>query len=204
MNEGTLSNEQAAERVTNIAGWVCKTCRRFYGDEEGAERTARYCCEKDHACGTKDCTGRASKSYTVCDPCRSKLDLERYLKLEVVEWDGEAPLVTYDDDKYFFDVDSLADWLAEHDLKVEDARLVIAENDGPPVFEMEEFLSDYLCDANRDQLEPTAKIDKIVNKWIEKNTPDTYLPSNKRPSIASLQKFVTEPDQAEAKEAADA
>jgi len=204
MNEGTLPNEQAAERLTNIAGWVCKTCRRFYGDEPGAERTARYCCEKDHACDTKDCVGRAKKPYTVCDLCRSRLDLERYLKLEVVEWDGEAPLVTYDDDEYFFDVDSLADWLAEHDVKVEDAQLVIAEDDGPPVFEMDEFLSDYLCEDNRDQLEPTAKIDKLVNKWIEKNTPKTYLPSNKRPSIDSLKKHVPQPDQAEAKEATDA
>lgn len=195
VSKETLPNEEAAEFVTNIEGWVCKTCRIFYG--KGGERSARYCCEKDHACGTKDCVGRAKKPYTVCDPCRSKLDLERYLKLEVADWDGEAPLASWEDDTYFFDVDSLADWLAENDLKIEDAQLVIAENDGPPVFEMREFLADYLCDDNSDQLSDTGKIDKIVNKWIEENTPSTYLPGNKRPSIDSLRKHVPEPDKKE-------
>lgn len=195
MNKETLPNEEAAELVTNIEGWVCKTCRTFYG--KGGEGSARYCCEKDHACGTKDCAGRARKPYTVCDLCRSKLDLERYLKLEVVEWDGEAPLCAWDDDKYFFDVDALADWLAEHNLKLEDAQLVIAENDGPPVFEMAEFLTDYLCEDNADQLEPTEKIDRIVNKWIERNTPATYLPGKKRPSVDSLKKHVPEPEKSE-------
>lgn len=195
MNKETFPNEEAAELVTNIEGWVCKTCRRFYGKE--GERSARYCCEKDHACGTEGCAGRAAKPYTVCESCRSRLDLERYMKLEVIEWDGETPLVEWDNDKYFFDVDHLADWLAEHDLKLEDAKLVIAENDGPPVFEMREFLCDYLCDDNSDQLEPTEKIDKIVNKWIEKNTPETYLPGDKRPSIESLRKHVPQPGRTE-------
>lgn len=192
MNKETLPAEEAAEFVTNIEGWVCKTCRIFYGKD--GERPARYCCEKDHACGTKDCTGRAKKPYTVCDPCRSKLDLERYLKLEVVDWDGEAPLVSWEDDRYFFDVDDLSDWLAEHDLKLEDSQLVIAEDEGKPQFEMEEFLTDYLCDDNVDALPDSKRIEAAVNKWIEKNCPTTYTPSKKRPSIDSLRKYVPQPE----------
>lgn len=192
MKKETLPAEEAAEFVTHVEGWICKTCRTFYG--KGGESSARYCCEKDHACGIQDCAGRAKKPYTVCDPCRSKLDLARYLKLEVVDWDGKAPLVVYDDDLYFFDVDYLSDWLAEQGLKAEDAQLVIARDDGPPLFEMAEFLSDYLCEDNYDQLGPTDGIDKVVNQWIEKNAPKTYLPSKKRPSAASLKKHVPEPE----------
>ena len=190
MNKGTLPAEEAAEFATNIEGWVCKTCRRFYGKDGGSERVARYCCEKDHACSTEGCAGRAEKPYTVCDLCRSKMDLERYLKLEIVDWDGEAPLVDHDGDTYFFDVDSLTYWLEEHDLKLEDAQLVIAEDDGKPLFEMEEFLTDYLCDDNVDALPDAAKINATVNRWIDKNCPTTYTPSKKRPSIDSLRKYV--------------
>jgi hypothetical protein len=192
MIDGILPNEEAAEYVTNIEGWVCKTCRVFYG--KGGESSARYCCEKDHACNTQGCAGRAKKPYTVCDPCRSKLDLERYLKLPEADWDGEAPLVVYHDDQYFFDVDDLADWLSEQGLKVEDAQLVIAEEDRVPHFDMSEFLCDYLCEDNQDQLESTAKIDKAVNRWIEKNVPTTWVPSKKRPTPASLKKYVREPE----------
>lgn len=195
MSDPTLPNEEAAEFRTNIEGWICKTCRRFYGKEEGAERTARFCCEKDHKCDS--CDGRAKKSYIYCDPCIAKRAHERFLKVPVVEWDGETPLVTFDDDRYFFDADSLADWLAEEGIKIEDAKLVLAEEDSPPLFKMSEFLCDYLCDDNRDQLEPTDKIDKAVNRWIEKNTPTTWLPSNQRPSIDSLRKNVPESEKSE-------
>lgn len=186
----TLSSEEAAERLTNLAGWVCKTCRRFYGDEGGAERAARYCCQKDHACGTEGCKNRADRSYTICDPCRGLKDIERWKALPEVEWDGETPLVMDDDDKYFFSQEDLEDYLEEQELKLDDVRLVLAEDSGKPLFEMHEFLTDYLCEDNSDQLPDTKKIDGIVNRWIDKNTPTTWYPSKKRPSLASLRKYV--------------
>lgn len=202
MNEGTLPNEQAAERVTNIAGWVCKTCRRFYGDEEGAERAARYCCEKDHKCGTDGCQGRAGKPWIYCDACNKKRDEERFLKIPVVDWDGEAPLVIHDDDRYFFDVGDLEEYLEEHGVGLDEIRLVLCEEDSKPHFSMDDFVSDYM--GERDDIDATNRIDLTVNRWIDKHVPQMWVAGKTRPSPESLKKFVREPDETEKSEAAGA
>lgn len=181
-----LPNEEAAEHKTGISGWVCKTCRRFYGEEE---RIARYCCEKDHACGTDGCTGRAEKPYIYCDPCSNKRDLERWLALPEVAWDGKTPLCLDDDDKYFFAPEELDDYLEEHELDVEDVRLVICEKRKAPYFEMYSFLDDHLAEdmateANWDD------IDKKVNDWIFENVPDVWEGGKTRPTAASLKEDV--------------
>lgn len=193
MTEGTLSNEEAAEFRTNIEGWVCKTCRRFYGNEPGAERTARYCCEKDHKCGTEGCENRAKKHWIYCDSCMAKHDLERYLKLEVVEWDGEVPLVVHDDDEFFFSADDLSDYLDREGVKLEDMCLVVAVEDPPRHFDLSDFLDDHLPDG----LEPDdhTKLDAYVNRWIEKHVPKVWTAGKTRPSMESLRKYVTEPEE---------
>ena len=182
---GTLPNEAAAEYRTNIEGWVCKTCRRFYGKEEGAERTARYCCEKDHQCDTKGCQNRAPRSRIYCPMCDSKRDLERYLKMEEVDWDGETPLVEDDNDQFFFSADDLREHLEQEDIKLEDMRLVICVVEDPPYFDLNDFLSDHLPDS-LDADDP-AKLEKYVNKWIEKHVPKVWTSGKQRPSLKSLQ-----------------
>lgn len=196
MNEGTLKNEEAAERLTNIAGWVCKTCRRFFGDEEGAERTARYCCEKDHACGTKGCTIRAKKPYIYCDPCVAKRDEARWLAMPEVEWDGEYPLCLFDDDHYFFDVDALEQYMDENDLSPEKIRLVLCEEDPKPHFDMADFVSEYMGDHG--DPDPSKKVDDTVNRWIEKHVPQMWVAGRKRPTLVSLKANLSEraPDEA--------
>ena len=100
--ERTLPAEEAAEHRTNISGWACKTCGRFYGDEGGAERAARFCCQKDHACETDGCKNRAERSYIICDPCRDLARVKRWEALKEVEWNGETPLGLEGEDKDFF------------------------------------------------------------------------------------------------------
>lgn len=192
MSEGTLPNEEAAEHRTNISGWVCKTCRRFYGDEEGAERTARYCCEKDHECGTEGCNGRAGKPWIYCDPCIKKRADARWAGLEQVAWDGDTPLVLFDDDHYFFDVDDLEYFLDEEGLTLEKIQLVIAEEDRKPRFDIQEFLCDYLPEG--EDVDGAEKLDKFVNRWIGNNVPSSWVPSKKRPTLVSLKQYVKEPE----------
>lgn len=175
--------EDAAELRTNISGWVCKTCRRFYGEDE---RTARYCCAGDLKCGSDDCNARIKKGgYIYCDPCLDKRARERWLKLEEASWDGETPLVLHDDDRYFFSEDDLTSYLEEHDLKMEDVCLVICEKAGKPIFEMYSFLDDYLAEGMEHEAD-WDKIDKIVNDWIDENVPTVWLPGDKRPTLKSL------------------
>lgn len=184
MKEGTLPNEEAAEYRTNIKGWICKTCRRFYGDEEGAERTARYCCEKDHACDTTGCTNRAKKPYVFCEPCISRRDEERWLKMPEVEWDGVHPLCIFDDDRYFFDIDDLEQYLEETETPIEKVRLVLCEEDPKPHFSMDDHVSDYM--GENGDVGPTKKIDDTVNRWIDKNVPQMWVAGKERPTLASL------------------
>lgn len=186
MNEGTLTNEEAAERLTNIAGWICKTCRTFYGDQAGAERAARYCCEKDHACDLEGCPNRAEKPYIYCKPCRDKKDRERWLALPEVEWDGETPLVLHDDDTYFFSADDLQEYLDEHGLTLEQVQLVVAVPEEKPQFDMSEHLSDYLPEGMEMECAEDTKINAVVNRWIEKHAPDVWVPGATRPTLASM------------------
>lgn len=186
VKDGALVNEEAAERRTDISGWICKTCRRFYGDEVDAERAARYCCEKDHKCGTDGCDNRAKKNWIYCDACNDKRDHLRYLALEVVHWDGDVPLVIHDDDHFFFSADDLREYLEQEGVKLEDMRLVVAVEDPPRHFDLSDFLDDHLPDG----LEPDdhTKLDAYVNRWIEKHVPKVWTAGKTRPSLSSLQK----------------
>lgn len=187
-NERAFPNEEAAEFKTDIKGWVCKGCRRFYGNDDGAERVARFCCEKDHACGTKDCTGRAKHGWVYCDSCMEKRDLERWLSLPEVEWDGETPLS--DGDRYFFDEDSVFDYLEENKIAPEDARFVVCVKERPPRFDMTDFLCDHIPEDM--DIDNPEEIEQLVEDWIKAHVPDVWVPGKTRPSAASIRANVGE------------
>jgi hypothetical protein len=186
METKTMPFEQAAELLTGLSGWVCKTCRRYWAD---AERMARWCCATDLKCATDGCEHRVAKhSYVICDACRGKKELERWLKLPEVPWDGETPLCLDDDDTYFFSPEDLDEYLADHSLKADDLRLVICELESKPSFDMHDHLQDYLpegLDADDDR-----KINAVVNRWIDKHVPDVWVPSKARPTAESLKSAI--------------
>ena len=177
-----FSYEQAAEiRKKDFNGWCCKSCDRYYGEEE---HIARYCCAKDLPCNTPGCKGRAEKPYVCCKECLKKYDRERWLALPEIPWDGETPLCIHDDDTYFYSPEEIDDYLEDHDLKAEDIRLVICEHVDKPEFDMSALLEDYLCEDQ--EVDNVAEIEKIVNKWIEDNVPEVWYPGKKRPTLASI------------------
>ena len=183
METQTVPYEQAAEKVTNLEGWVCKKCRQFWGEDQ---HMARYCCAGDLPCETEGCDARVKKhSYMYCQSCLDKRDLEKYLSFKEVDWDGESPLVAYNDDHYYFDEDSIREHAEEMDVKPWEMRLVICVEESKPTFSMYDFLDDYLCegqenDANWDVM------DKHVNAWIQKNVPIVWIQSKQRVSEKNL------------------
>lgn len=100
-------------------------------------------------------------------------------------WDGETPLCLDYDDEYFFSEYDLLEYLAEYDLKTEDIRLVICENRQKPIFDMYDFLEDYIADGQESEAN-WDKINDLVNAWIKKNVPDVWEPSKSRPTLGSL------------------
>lgn len=177
--------EDAAERRT-VEGWVCKKCGRLYEERfHDAEHMARWCCATELPC---DCGGRNDcKSYTCCQACRDKHDDERFAAMEEVDWDGETPVCTWGSDKFFFDAESITDWIDDDEERsLEKLQLVLCKKHKPREFEVGEFLCDDLGEEGSDALGPTVEIDAIVNKWIAENAPTMWDPTNKRISLASL------------------
>ena len=179
--------EDAAEFVS-VTGWKCKTCHRFYGSSEDGKHIARGCCCTDRPCKTEGCQGRAERNYTACPSCISKHELERYLGMPRQEWDGTTPIVS-DCDNYFFDAESLADWLNDlDDDERADVRLEICRRTRPPHFEMREFLSDALPTDDDGAYIDTEEIDGIVNKWIADHEPFAWEGSGVVPTPESIER----------------
>ena len=61
--------------------------------------------------------------------------------MPIKEWSGE-PLVFFDSDQYFFDVDSLRDYLIESDIDLADLQLCICEPNYPSQIDP----ADHFCD----------------------------------------------------------
>ena len=181
MKTGKLPYEEAAERKNNLSGWVCKTCRQYWANDE---RAARWCCASDTECGEEGCKERTDKSYTRCTTCRGKQDVARWEALKEVEWDEETPLVLDDDDTYFFHPEDLERYLEDHELKIEDLRLVLCVPEHKPNFDMTDLMADYLPE-DQDCDDPT-EINKVVNDWIEEHAPEMWVPGKTRPTLGSV------------------
>jgi hypothetical protein len=96
---------EAAERKT-VEGWMCKTCRRFFGDGEQAERIARWCCVKATPCD--QCGVPKQKMYTLCATCRGTLQKKRHAARERAPW-NDLPLWCEAEDKWFDHLDAAED-----------------------------------------------------------------------------------------------
>lgn len=97
---------EAATYRTNLKGWVASD-GRYYAENE---HSARWAGSTHQKC---ECGNTFGKGRTICDSCHSKNRTEKYYALPMVEWDGTTPVCTFDDDRFFFDEDSLLDYMAD-------------------------------------------------------------------------------------------
>lgn len=191
-------------RPDTVSVWRCKTCSRpfvidtlFGWTAEKAEANARACCATDVPCPTEGCTERARSLTYPCYTCRMKKAAERYAKLEVVEWDGETPLTLHDDDRYFFSVEELEDFIEEcvdsswESLSAESVydylqrlQLELCEPVLVPVFDAHDYLQDELPEDWT--LSGTAEVEKVVDDWAKEALKGVWVGAFKRPSIKSM------------------
>lgn len=112
--------------------------------------------------------GEVLEKRTYCQTCSSKKSAENYFKKTFKEWDGETPLVIYNDDTYFFDEESLQDYIEENGD--ENLELVICEPNYCPELTEEYFSEEYLPE-NYDGLDDFDKglVQKIkeLNEYIK-------------------------------------
>lgn len=182
MKTSGLPYEEAAEQRT-VTAWVCKTCNRFAPDE----RIARYCCATTINCDT---CGQPKPKNSWCKPCHRKSRDEKYEKMPQVEWDGETPLCMYDNDEFFFDADSIAEYIAEDpERTLEGLQLVLCEQCKPRSFEANDYWSDDLGEDG--EIDGARQLDNYVNNWIKDHFPKMWYPKFVRPTLESLKSHLS-------------
>jgi hypothetical protein len=167
-----FDSPEAAKQVT-VTGWVSRD-GWFYGDDE---RIARYAGCTHRKCET--CENTVIKGRIYCDSCTHKRTVARYDALPTKEWDGETPLCCFDDDRYFFDWESVEEYCEDNETTVEDLMLVICDPVKPRHFDTELF-ADYLPDDGEAPDEVVAALD-VLNAAIDKAPPFSWYPGKVRP-----------------------
>lgn len=94
-------------QIKTVTGWVSST-GRFWGKDEHMARW-EGCTHKKCECGNL-----TEKSWTKCESCRAKNNLENYLKLPFKEWDFETPIYDDSSDKFFWSEDDLIEYIEEY------------------------------------------------------------------------------------------
>lgn len=125
------------------------------------------------------------KMYISCPECRDKRRDEKYNSLELVDWDGKAPLSLFDGDEYFYDEDSIMDYIENEGIEGE-LQLVLCEQVYPNKFCLDDLVEDHLPEdfrvedlENKNQKYTASEVEDIVNEYLKTLSP-VYYPGNKR------------------------
>lgn len=158
-----LYDSDEAAQLVAVTGWKSRH-GWFYGDNEHLAR--------QNGCTHKlcDCGDEMEGGYSVCRKCFDQKRLTQYETMPFEEWDGKTPLVLHDDDRYFWDEDSVWDYCESDGIKPEDLRLVICEPNYAWEIEADDYYSDDLPeDQTLDDVYPelATAIEK-VNELIRK------------------------------------
>lgn len=180
--------EDAAVQETRIiTGWVCTVCGRLWE----LESQARYCHGRSNRpCRTKTCPNRVDSPYAMCRACREEEATKTWEAMPRVEWDGVTPLCVYEGDQFFFDAESVQDYVStmmhDHGWTLDQIRLVECDPDNGQSFSITEFLCDHLPSDHDGALTGEKEIDDFVNAWIKANAPYSWVPRNRAVSEESL------------------
>lgn len=137
-----LDSPEAATYRTDICGWVSRGGRYYYS------ATQVLCVE---------CGMLTVREYPLCKTCGDKADAERYAALPRAKWDGETPLYSERNDRFYNTPEEASDDAMEAGVSVDDLWLVICE----PVYATP-LESDYFSDDLPDDGEiPQQILDAI-------------------------------------------
>lgn len=125
-----------AASLQTVTGWMTAD-GRFFGQDE---HLARFCGATHRRCeNNPDHQVHEIRGY--CAQCYSEKRAKVFAAMPTKDWAGE-PLVNFDGARYFFDADSLRDYLIDNALDLADLRLCICE----PNMAQELDPNDIFCD----------------------------------------------------------
>lgn len=139
-----------------------------------------YCTHDD----CKECGKEFKKKYThesYCGACLNKRRVDRYNALELVEWDGETPLVTFNDDQYFYNEDDIISYCENHECQPSDLMLVLCTTSN-----LSQIDFDHWMDEVHEHWEPSAELARRLNEFNEflsKESSNTWFEGKKRVMI---------------------
>lgn len=132
-----------------------------------------------------DCGIEFEKHYTYqryCDNCQSKINKEKYFKLDLVEWNGEDALNLYNEETYFFNEEDILEFCKENEIDLKDLHLVLCYRTYFYPIDWETIEQDSTHEDWEPSDEFKAKV-KEFNEFLVKQSTNTWMPSNKRVDI---------------------
>ena len=159
------SPESASIQTVTVTGWVASN-GRFWGNDE---RMARYDGSTHRQC-EKNPAHPVYETGNYCRACRDEQMQAKFDALPRKEWDGDTPLVVFDDDRYFFDAESLRDYLQDEGIAPADIQLVFCV----PTHAREIDPNEHFCDDLPEDGEVSAELCaafEALNAIIRKEPP---------------------------------
>ena len=168
-----LYNSPEAASIQTVTGWVDRD-GRFWGNNE---HQARWCGCTHITCENHPEEPPFIKNYW-CPKCQTESRNAAFEKMPKVEWDGETPLVLFNDDKYFFDADELRDYCDEEGIGLCELQLVICTPNHPHQLDP----NDIFCDSLPEDGEVSEELYlafEALNKVIANHPQLSWSPGDK-------------------------
>ena len=176
-------SDEAATFVTGIKGWRSRD-GFFWGKDE---HMARYSGSTHKRC---DECGKVYSKHSWCDFCHHKKETERYYALPMIEWDETTPICEWHSDRYFWDKESLLEWMydmledaKEHNCEPE-VQLVLCEPHYLHLLDGSEWSDDLPEDGDLSD-EVGAAIDAL-NVILKAEGPSCWYPGKQRIDVDAL------------------
>ena len=174
---------EAATYVTGISGWKSRD-GFFWGKDE---HMARYSGSTHKKC---DECGRVYSKHSYCDFCHAKKETEKYYAMPMIEWDETTPVCEWNDDKYFWDKESVLDYLYDmyEDAQKQgcepEVQLIICEPQHLHLLDAENWSDDLAEDGEL----PDAVLEAIdvFNEILKNQKPSCWYPGKQRINMEPL------------------
>lgn len=137
-----MMDDAAAASIQTLTGWVDRQ-GRFWGNDE---YQARWCGATHRKCKNKPDEHPIHKTHGYCEECHHESRQADFAKMERGVWAGE-PLVIFDSEQYFFDVESLAEYCWENSVFPRELQLLICEPNYPPEFDFRQHCEEIIPDG---------------------------------------------------------
>lgn len=169
MEHVDYNSDEAAKHVTGLEGWVDRQ-GRFWGDNEHMARWSGATHIPCDGCGKP-----TRKGFLKCEDCREVKEIERYEAMEKVVWDGKTPLYSEAHDQWFFDEESVLEYLEEYEATMDQLRLVTSKPQYLNQLDVDYFV-DVLPEDDYSLPDDVEGAMEALNKVIRKAGPVSWVP----------------------------